>query len=115
MKTRVHGIIDNQASIQDFDSPTLLKTNSSSSVTQQPIQPCTCKILWLLICISFAHLPKPTLPPLPSIPSLPQPTLPTLPATQPPLPKPPPPPLPILPPMPAIPKVTLLGFRIKNN
>jgi hypothetical protein len=31
----VHGIIDNQASIQDFDSPTLLKTNSS--VTQQPM------------------------------------------------------------------------------
>ena len=33
----VHGIIDNQASIQDFDSPTLLKTNYSSSVTQQPM------------------------------------------------------------------------------
>ena len=37
MKTMLHGIIDNQASIQDFDSPTLLKTNSSSSVTQQPM------------------------------------------------------------------------------
>jgi len=37
VKTMVHGIIDNQASIQDFDSPTLLKTNYSSSVTQQPM------------------------------------------------------------------------------
>jgi hypothetical protein len=64
---------------------------------------------------SLPNLPKPTLPPLPSIPTLPQPTLPTLPATQPSLPKPPLPPLPILPTMPAIPKVTLLGFRIKND
>lgn len=34
VKTMVHDIIDNQASIQDFDSPTLLKTNYSSLVTQ---------------------------------------------------------------------------------